>query len=250
MNEGVVNPLAMSCQTLWLVRHPKPVGVEGLCYGRLDVVVDPDEVSRVASTLAARLPAGIALRSSPATRCRALADALLLCRPDLRWLGTSAWLAEMDFGDWEGRRWAEIPADELRAWTDDFSDYRAGCTGESVRAFLARIGQGLTSWRQEERRPAGHGQMARVPGQAREGERGLWFARGCQRGDGRARSRVWGGDPFPGHEGEVWITHAGVMRAIHWLRQAAPGQMPSADQWPAMAVGYGEAWCQNPGDGF
>lgn len=202
-------PPAPSAHGLWLVRHPKPVGVEGLCYGRLDVAVDPDGVERVASTLAARLPAGIALRSSPATRCRALADALLACRPDLRWLGISPWLAEMDLGDWEGRRWSDIPESALRAWTDDFADYRAGGTGESVRVFLARVAQGLAATRGK---------------------------------------RVPGGEQCQGKEGEVWITHAGVMRAIHWLRQAAPGQMPLAGQWPAMAVGYGELWCVGAGD--
>lgn len=43
-------------------------------------------------------------------------------------------------------------------------------------------------------------------------------------------------------QGDVlWITHAGVARCVQWLRGAAPGQTPRADQWPATAPGFG-AW--------
>ena len=45
----------------------------------------------------------------------------------------------MDFGRWEGRAWADIDPAELSAWTDDFSAYRAGDTGESVAVFMARV---------------------------------------------------------------------------------------------------------------
>lgn len=191
---------------LWLVRHPKPVGVDGLCYGRLDVAVDAFDVDRVASRLATELPEGAALRSSPAGRCRSLAEAVLARRSDLRLLGSFAWLAEMDFGQWEGKSWVDIPPADLRAWTDDFADYRVGGTGESVRMFLARVGQGLEAVSARSLEAA----SAHSPGQA---------------------AAV-----------EVWITHAGVMRAVHWLSEAGPCQMPSAAQWPAMSLGYGEVW--------
>ena len=41
----------------------------------------------------------------------------------------------------------------------------------------------------------------------------------------------------------LWITHAGVARCVQWLLHAAPGQLPSADQWPRSAPGYGEWVC-------
>lgn len=182
---------------LWLVRHPKPVGVDGLCYGRLDVAVDALDVDRVASGLAAELPEGAVLRTSPAGRCRVLAEAVLARRSDLQSLGCFPWLAEMDFGQWEGKAWADIPPAELRAWTDDFADYRVGGSGESVRMFLARVARGLC---------AASASVPDLPASA------------------------------------VWITHAGVMRALHWLREAGPAQMPTAAQWPVMSVGYGEVW--------
>ena len=45
----------------------------------------------------------------------------------------------MDFGAWEGRAWAAIDKAELKAWTDNFSAYPTGGTGESVAMFMARV---------------------------------------------------------------------------------------------------------------
>lgn len=45
----------------------------------------------------------------------------------------------MNFGAWEGQPWADIAPAELTAWTDDFSDYQAGGSGESVSQFMARV---------------------------------------------------------------------------------------------------------------
>ena len=45
----------------------------------------------------------------------------------------------MSFGQWEGCPWADIDKAELTAWTDDFANYRAGDTGESVAQFMVRV---------------------------------------------------------------------------------------------------------------
>ena len=106
-----------------------------------------------------------------------------------------AWLAEMDLGDWEGRLWAELPEAELTAWTEDFGHYRAGGTGESVGAFLARIEAGLRAERTQT-------------------------------------------------DAQVWITHAGVIRAIHWLLEGrlASQPLPTAQEWPRIEVAFGDPW--------
>ena len=49
----------------------------------------------------------------------------------------------MNFGSWEGRPWADIAPAELHAWTDDFSGYAAGGSGESVTTFMARVAEAL-----------------------------------------------------------------------------------------------------------
>ena len=46
-------------------------------------------------------------------------------------------LAEMDFGRWDGRRWLDIPAEEIGAWADDLLDHAPG-GGETLRALAQR----------------------------------------------------------------------------------------------------------------
>ena len=46
-------------------------------------------------------------------------------------------LCELDFGRWDGQRWADIDAAEIGAWTDGFADHAPG-GGESVRQLMAR----------------------------------------------------------------------------------------------------------------
>ena len=187
----------------WLVRHPRPEVVKGLCYGRLDVPAQPEDTERAAQTLARRLPEGLVLRSSPRQRCLALALRLHALRPDLVLQPPEAWLAEMDMGDWEGRLWAELPEAELPAWTEDFGHYQAGGTGESVGAFLARIEAGLRAERTQT-------------------------------------------------DAQVWITHAGVIRGIHWLLEGRlassglPGEQEDSFVMESRLVGGGVRMASAP----
>lgn len=114
---------------LHLIRHPKPQVAPGICYGQLEISAKNDKAE--IEHLQAALPAGLPLWSSPAQRCRILAEAL---HPqpvfDER-------LREMNFGQWEGRAWDAIPRDELDAWAADVVDF-APPGGESARQVLAR----------------------------------------------------------------------------------------------------------------
>lgn len=100
---------------LHLIRHPRPVVDAGICYGQLDLEAENSQA--VAARLLSELPAGLPLWSSPLRRCVELATAL---HPspviDER-------LAEMNFGAWEGRRWDDIPRQEIDAWAADVAGY-------------------------------------------------------------------------------------------------------------------------------
>jgi alpha-ribazole phosphatase len=172
---------------LWLVRHARPVHMEGVCYGRLDVPADDGDTRQVAALLSAELPPGIALWTSPLRRCRALADALREQRPDIA-CHIDAGLGEMDFGDWEGRSWDHIGPTALDTWVADFAHHRPG-GGECVTAFMARV--------------------------ARAFDAALDVGRDC-----------------------VWITHAGVARAVLLLSR---GQrlVTRADEWPREGLAFG-----------
>lgn len=122
---------------LWLVRHAQPLVAPGVCYGALDVPVDPHATRQAAQALAQALPQSLQVISSPLQRCERLAHALQGLRPDLTYK-TDARLAEMNFGAWEGQPWDAIARTELDAWTDDFAHWRCG-GGENVQDFMARV---------------------------------------------------------------------------------------------------------------
>ena len=111
---------------LYLVRHPRPQGMVGRCYGRRDVGVGADALAESLAGLRAHGEAP-ALRaadlfSSPAARCVALARAFAAPRePKL-----ADALLEIDFGCWEGLAWDEVPRDQLDAWAADVWNYRVG----------------------------------------------------------------------------------------------------------------------------
>ena len=128
--------------TLWLVRHAQPLIGKGICYGQLDMPADAEATQACAQELAKVLPDHITVVTSPLQRCELLAPVLLGFRPDLI-VSVDPRLQEMNFGQWEGRPWADIPKAELDAWTDDFAHYRAGQTGESVSQFMARVAAAL-----------------------------------------------------------------------------------------------------------
>ena len=187
---------------LWLVRHAQPLIDAGICYGRLDMAADAEATAECAAKLATQLPAGLRVVSSPLQRCEQLAHALQALRPDLAYK-TDDQLQEMDFGQWEGCAWQDIPRAELEAWTSDFAHYQAGHDGESVTAFMARVGaafEGLTP-------------QSQIPAMVQ---------------------RTMAQD-----SGVLWITHAGVIRAVELLAQGVR-HIERANQWPVEAPKYGQ----------
>lgn len=172
---------------LWLARHAHPLIAGGVCYGQLDMAADADATADCARRLAGQLPRGIFVATSPLQRCEQLVTVLLGLRPDLT-CKTDFRLQEMNFGQWEGRAWLAIDRNELQAWTTDFAAYAVGHDGESVAAFMARVGSAFDE----------------VEGQH-----------------------------------TLWITHAGVIRAVELLSQGLR-QIARADQWPLDAPKYGQ----------
>ena len=187
---------------LWLVRHAQPLIDAGICYGRLDMAADAEATAECAAKLATQLPAGLRVVSSPLQRCEQLAQALQALRPDLAYK-TDGQLQEMDFGQWEGCAWQDIPRAELEAWTGDFAHYNVGHDGESVAAFMARVGAAFEGLTPQSQIPA------MVP-------------------------RTMAQD-----SGVLWITHAGVIRAVELLAQGVR-HIERANQWPLEAPKYGQ----------
>ena len=117
---------------LYLIRHPKPDNVAGLCYGRREVAVDAESVAHAALAVRERIPERVLkearIFTSPAARCVLLARALAPTREPR----IAADLEEMSFGSWEGQSWDAIPRDQLDAWASDVWRYKPGGAESAV----------------------------------------------------------------------------------------------------------------------
>jgi alpha-ribazole phosphatase len=122
---------------LYLVRHPEPIVKPDTCYGSSDVNVDVAACERVNAALINTLPKDVALFSSPLRRCVDLAKKLSSSLGD-KPVSFDERLAEMHFGRWELRPWAEIPRTEVEAWVKDVVTYQPG-GGENVLQMAVRV---------------------------------------------------------------------------------------------------------------
>lgn len=124
---------------LFLVRHPKPNVKKGLCYGDMDVplVAGWEEDAR---TLIKSLSVDFSETSnicyhSPLSRAAQLADYISEgCSQPVHAL------KELDFGDWEGLCWQDIPRQEIEAWMGDIVN-GAPYNGESLQVVADRVWQ-------------------------------------------------------------------------------------------------------------
>lgn len=120
---------------VYLIRHTRPDLRPDVCYGSLDVGLPPDYTAD-AERVAAVLPAATTIMTTRARRCRLLADHVatrlgskLLIDDRMR---------ELDFGQWEGVAWRDIPRAQTDAWTRDVWNSSAP-GGESYSAMHARV---------------------------------------------------------------------------------------------------------------
>ena len=120
---------------IYLIRHTQTDAPNGLCYGQTDVSL-AESFAEDARQLQQKVPglkADSLAFSSPLTRCVKLAERL---SDNVR---TDARLLELDFGDWESRRFDDIDADVLQHWTANFV-HAAPPNGESFIDLCHRAG--------------------------------------------------------------------------------------------------------------
>ena len=112
-------------------------GGAGRCYGRLDLpLAEPETaIPRLVTALAPMR--GAMIHTSPLARCRLVTEALAADWgmpapiPDPR-------LVEMDFGNWEGQAWDDVPRDALERWAADLWGFSPP-GGETGGALVARV---------------------------------------------------------------------------------------------------------------
>ena len=119
---------------VYLVRHTIPQIEKGICYGQTDIPLaetfhaDSEKVLKY-------LPEGIDIvYSSPLNRCMQLAGLIKSNQKVIQ----DVRLMEMNFGDWEMKKWEDINPPELNKWMLDFVNEKTP-GGECFTALNQRV---------------------------------------------------------------------------------------------------------------
>lgn len=146
--------------TLILVRHGRSTAnTSGVLAGRTPGVALDERGTEQAAALPGRLAALplVAAVSSPLQRCRETLAPLLAARPELE-PHTEERISECDYGDWSGRKLAELTDEPLMTVVQQHPSAAAFPGGESMRAMQARAVDAVRDW--NARIEAEHGENA------------------------------------------------------------------------------------------
>ncbi|MER6608159.1 histidine phosphatase family protein [Streptomyces sp. NPDC000927] len=146
--------------TLILVRHGRSTAnTAGVLAGRTPGVALDERGTAQAAALPGRLAALplAAVVTSPLQRCRETLRPLLDARPDLV-AHTEERINECDYGDWSGRKLAELADEPLMSVVQRHPSAAAFPGGESLRAMQARAVDAVRDW--NARIESGHGDDA------------------------------------------------------------------------------------------
>ena len=118
-------------------RHPKPIAANGFCIGQTDTSVDKRKIKRLANNIQRivrlhQLPKFICV--SPLQRSLRVGE--MLAKQGFQY-HVAPELAEIDFGNWDGQPWVQIPKQEIDNWCDDFADF-APKGGENLQQLFDR----------------------------------------------------------------------------------------------------------------
>ncbi|MGH3310245.1 MAG: histidine phosphatase family protein [Streptomyces sp.] len=134
--------------TLILVRHGRSTAnTAGLLAGRAPGVALDEHGLAQAGALPGRLSALplAALVSSPLQRCRETLEPLVTARPGLP-LHTEDGISECDYGDWSGRKLAELGDEPLMTTVQQHPSAAAFPGGESMRGMQTRAVEAVRGW--------------------------------------------------------------------------------------------------------
>ena len=117
---------------LFVIRHTEVNNPENLCYGNIEMPLVKN-YEKITKKFFDNLPKNIEkIFSSPSKRCTDLLECMNLE------FSKRTELKELDFGDWEGRRWSEINKADLNTWMNDFI-YKSPKNGEKMIDLYNRV---------------------------------------------------------------------------------------------------------------
>ena len=128
---------------IYIIRHTPVAVTRETCYGQLNVALSdtyPEDIPK----LVAKLPNQFdAIFCSPLDRCRQLSPHFktdhLVFEPAIM---------EFKFGEWEGKKWTEIPKKELNEWMLDYVTVKPP-NGENLAEMYARVSGFLEKLQEE-----------------------------------------------------------------------------------------------------
>lgn len=123
---------------IYLIRHSKPLIAPGICYGQLDCSVSDDYQEQLNKILTYFSDKKVtAIYSSPLIRCQKLADDLAKKLINDRVIYNEIF-KEINFGDWEGKRWDDIARDDIDEWNENRLHFQFP-SGETPYQFHERV---------------------------------------------------------------------------------------------------------------
>ena len=120
---------------IYLVRHTTPLIEKGICYGQTDLDTT-DEFDKESKIILDKIPLSnnSMVYSSPLKRCTKLAA--LFSKNFI----TDNRILELNFGDWELKKWNDIPSEEIDPWMKNFV-HETVPNGESYIDLNTRVSQ-------------------------------------------------------------------------------------------------------------
>lgn len=118
---------------IYLIRHTTPDISKEICYGQSDIALAKsfhEEVQMILPQLPNKVDE---VYTSPLSRCLRLTEMI-----PHKTLKEVPQLQEMNFGEWELKRWNDIPEDELNPWMENFVNERVP-NGESMQMLADRV---------------------------------------------------------------------------------------------------------------
>lgn len=120
----------------FFIRHPKTVVGNSICYGASDIAVADEVLEQTAQEVLAKLGnwKPDSCYSSPLVRCHNLAKRLFPQRS----IVLDDAIREVNFGNWEGCTWEEIPVEAQKRWGEDVLHFKEH-EGENFLDLKARV---------------------------------------------------------------------------------------------------------------
>jgi alpha-ribazole phosphatase len=123
---------------IYLIRHTPPDISNGICYGQTNVPLHEnfiDESEKIIRSIPQHIDA---IYSSPLSRCKILAEKIILYTKQKPELIIDERIIEMNFGKWEMKSWDDINRKEFDAWAENILTQKTP-DGESFSDMNERV---------------------------------------------------------------------------------------------------------------